>query len=49
VRRLPTPAEEPFPSRADAVLEGFAQYAATHERTLMDVAKAFAKKGSRDS
>jgi hypothetical protein len=44
-RRLPTPAEERFPSRIEAVEMGFAIHAAGHERTLADIAEAFASRG----
>lgn len=45
-RRLPTPAEEYFPSRTEAVLMGFAVHAAGHERIIRDIAEAFAKRDS---
>lgn len=41
------PEELPFPDRRDAVLEGFAMYAASQERTLADIAKAFASRGEK--
>lgn len=43
-RQLPVPAEEPFPSRIEAVEMAFAMHAATHERAVVDVAESFAKK-----
>lgn len=48
-RRLPVPAVEPYPSRVEAVLMGFAMHAAEHERMLRDVIEAFGQSGNSGS
>lgn len=44
-RRLPVPVGgHPFPERVEAFVSACAMHAAQHERTLLDIAKAFEKK-----
>lgn len=47
-RRFPLFAGDgPYPERAEAFVQACAMHAASHERTLLDIAQSFAKRAEK--